>query len=223
MTSRLINKELTNLFQLRIGHSGSPLVQHSFTAYQRELRFCNSKGFPGCVVVDDGDFVQQLGHRRSLSAKAADAEALRVAAVAGEPDPGAKASEEASRALVYQEERVKAAARTVSKQSQALSALFREHRFELMEEACVTAERTVEIFQEEMSQVRKMVRDSEARRNEGLAPLRWVSSLTDSNLSYDPSFPMEGSFQLPRTSEQKVLGIVALLRKFFVVKPGEAA
>ena len=54
------------------------------------------------MVVDDGDFVQQLGHRRSLSAKAADAEALRVAAVAGEPDPGAKASEEASRALVYQ-------------------------------------------------------------------------------------------------------------------------
>ena len=112
-----------------------------------------------------------------------------------------------SRSLLYQEERVRAAARAVSKESRALSALFREHRFELMEEACVTAERTVETFREEMSRVRKMVRDSETRRHEGLAPLRWVASLTDSNLPYDPSFPIEGGFQLPRTSEQKVLGI----------------
>ena len=156
-------------------------------------------------------------------AKSRDAEALRVAAIAGEKDPGTKATDEAARALLYQEERVKAAARTVSKESQTLSALFREHRFELMEEACVTAERTVETFREEMSQVGKMVRDSEARRNEGLAPLRWVASLTDSSLSYDPSFPVEGSFQLPRTSEQKVLGIVALLRKFFVDRAEEAA
>ena len=131
--------------------------------------------------------------------------------------------DEAARFLLHQEERVRAAARTVSKESQALSALFREHRFELMEEACVSAERTVEVFQEEIAQVRKMVRDSETKRHEGLAPLRWVASLTDSSLSYDPNFPIEGSFQLPRTWEQKVLGIVALLRKFFLDKPGEAA
>ena len=154
-------------------------------------------------------------HALSL-AKTADAEALRAAAIAGEPDPGTKASDEAARALVYQEERVKAAARAVSRESQALSSLFREHRFELMEEACVTAERTVEMFQKDIAQARRLVRESEARRHEGLAPLRWVASLTDSNLSYDPSFPVEGGFQLPRTSEQKVLGIVALLRKFFL-------
>ena len=93
-----------------------------------------------------------------------------------------------------------------------------QKQIKLMEEACVTAERTVEAFKEEMSQVRKAVRDSEARRHEGLAPLRWVASLTDSNLSYDPNFPIEGGFQLPRTSEQKVLGIVALLRKLFLDK-----
>ena len=73
--------------------------------------------------------------------------------------------DEAARFLLYQEERVRAAARAVSKESQALSALFREHRFELMEEACVTAERTVETFREEMSRVRKMVRDSETKRH----------------------------------------------------------
>jgi hypothetical protein len=148
-------------------------------------------------------------------AKSRDAEALRAAAIAGEKDPGTKATDEAARALLYQEERVRAAARTVSKESQALTLLFREHSFELIEEACATAERTVETFQEEMSQVRKMVRDSETKRHEGLAPLRWVASLTDSNLSYDPSFPIEGSFQLPRTAEQKVLGIVAWLRRLY--------
>ena len=81
----------------------------------------------------------------------------------------------------------------------------------------------METFQEEMGNLRKLAGEIEARRHEGLAPLRWVESLTDSNLSYDPSFPIEGSFQLPRTSEQKVLGIVALLRKFFLDRPGEAA
>ena len=79
------------------------------------------------------------------------------------------------------------------------------------------------IFQYWSACVPVMLRDSETKRHEGLAPLRWVASLTDSNLSYDPSFPIEGSFQLPRTSEQKVLGIVALLRKFFVDRAEEAA
>lgn len=156
-------------------------------------------------------------------AKKADAEALKAAAIAGEPDPGVKSSDDAARAVVYQEERVRAAARAVSKESRVLAGMFREHRLELMEEACVTAERTVETFQEEMSQVRKLAGEIEARRHDGLAPLRWVASLTDSNLSYDPNFPIEGSFQLPRTSEQKVLGIVALLRKFFLDRPVEAA
>ena len=148
-------------------------------------------------------------------AKKGDAEALKAAAIAGEPDPGTKSSDAAARAVVYQEERVRAAARAVSRESQVLTSMFREHRLELMEEACVTAEGTVETFQEEMGNLRKLAGEIEARRHDGLAPLRWVESLTDSNLSYDPSFPIEGSFQLPRTSEQKVLGIVALLRKFF--------
>lgn len=45
--------------------------------------------------------------------------------------------------------------------------MFREHRLELMEEACVTAERTVEAFQEEMGNLRKLAGEIEARRHEG--------------------------------------------------------
>ena len=193
-----------------------------FTHYPKNMKFPKPvqkqiklvEGLTATWAEEDAEYAVR---QHALSeAKSRDAEALRVAAIAGEKDPGTKATDEAARSLLYQEERVRAAARAVSKESQVLSALFREHRFELMEEACVTAESTVETFQEEMSQVRKMVRDSETKRHEGLAPLRWVASLTDSNLSYDPSFPIEGGFQLPRTSEQKVLGIVALLRKFFL-------
>jgi len=156
-------------------------------------------------------------------AKAGDGEALRAAAIAGEPDPGAKATEVAERALVYQEERVKAAGRAVSKESQVLTALFREHRLELFAEACEVAEHTVETFREEIAEVSQRTREIEKVRNQGLAPLRWAASLTDGNLSYDPSFPIEGNLQLPRTSEQKVLGVVALLRKFFPEEPGKAA
>lgn len=49
-----------------------------------------------------------------------------------------------------QEERLNAAEGVVSKEPQALSSLFREYGFELMEEAGETAERTVKTFQEDV-------------------------------------------------------------------------
>jgi len=79
----------------------------------------------------------------------------------------------------------------------------------------VTAERTVEVFQEEMSQVRKMVRDSETKRHEGLAPLRWVASLTVSNLSYDPSFPIEGGGSVASDFGAEGVGDCCFVAKVF--------
>ena len=78
----------------------------------------------------------------------------------------------------------------------------------------MTAERTVEVFQEEMSQVRKMVRDSETKRHEGLAPLRWVASLTVSNLSYDPSFPIEGGFSCLGLRSRRCWGLLLCCESF---------
>ena len=74
----------------------------------------------------------------------------------------------------------------------------------------------MEAFREDTAEVSQRTRQIEKARDAGLAPLRWVASLTDGNLSYDPSFPMQGSFQLPKTAEQKALGIVALLRSFYL-------
>jgi hypothetical protein len=156
-------------------------------------------------------------------AKSHDAEALRVAAIAGEKDPGTKATDEAARSLLYQEERVKATGRAVSKASQVLMALFREHRLELFAEACEVAEHTVETFRNDIAGVSERIREVEKARDKGLAPLRWVASLTDGKLSYDPSFPMQGSFQLPKTGEQKALAIVALLRRFYLEDHADVA
>lgn len=75
--------------------------------------------------------------------------------------------------------------------------------------------RTVKTFGNEVADVRERARKAEVARHEGLAPLRWLASLTDGSLSFDPSFPVEGSFQVPRTSERRVLAIVALLRTFY--------
>ena len=176
------------------------------------------EGLTATWAEEDAEYAVRQ-HALSL-AKTVDAEALKVAAIAGEPDPGTKASDEAARALVYQEERVKAAGRAVSKESQVLMALFREHRVELFAEACEVAEHTVETFRDDVAGVSERVREVEKARDKGLAPLRWVASLTDGKLSYDPSFPIQGSFQLPKTGEQKALAIIALLRKFYL-KPND--
>jgi len=42
--------------------------------------------------------------------------------------------------------------------------------------------------------------------------------LTDGALSYDPNFPVEGSFEVPKTAELKVASIVALLREIYLEK-----
>lgn len=103
-------------------------------------------------------------------AKTADGEALKAAAIAGEPDPGMKPTEVAARALVYQEERVKATGRAVSKESQVLMALFRKHRLELFAEACEVAGRTVETFRQDIGEVPQRTRQIEKARDQGLAP-----------------------------------------------------
>ena len=150
-------------------------------------------------------------------AQVADASALRDAALAGEEDPGTGQSDAAERAVAYQAERVKAAVRVVNRENSALSNLLVEHRLELMETACEMAEAGIQRFESDVADIKALGREAEHRRNKALAPLRWVARFTGSDLSYDPSFPVEGSFQFPLTAELKVHGIVALLRKILVV------
>jgi hypothetical protein len=152
-----------------------------------------------------------------------DAAALKKAALAGEKDPGTKQSDAAERAVAYQEERVKAAVRDVNKETAVLSGLLAEHRLELMDTACTMAEAGITRFESDVAEIKVLSREAEERRHTALAPLRWVSRFTGGELSYDPSFPVDGSFQVPRTAELKANGIVSLLRKVFLQKDDEAA
>jgi hypothetical protein len=93
---------------------------------------------------------------------------------------------------------------------------------EIFAEACETSEKAIEGFWGDIEDLRIQERQVEKQRNDGLTPLRRVSSLTDGALSYDPNFPVEGSFELPKTAELKVAGIVALLRKIYLDRKQEA-
>ena len=53
------------------------------------------------------------------------------------------------------------------------------------------------------------------KRRVALAGLRFVSQITDTRLSYDPSFPVDGDFRLPNTNEKRVLDIATLLRNVY--------
>ncbi len=59
------------------------------------------------------------------------------------------------------------------------------------------------------------------KRRVALAGLRFVSQITDTRLSYDPSFPVDGDFRLPNTNEKRVLDIGALLRRVYVEEKSE--
>jgi hypothetical protein len=198
------------------------IKEPNFAHYPNNMKFpkpiqTQMKLVEGLTAIWAEEDAEYAAREHALAkAKTADANALKAAAIAGEPDPGTKDTEVAARALVYQEERVRAAGRAVSKESQVLMTMFREHRLELFAEACEVAERTVETFRRDIADVAQRVSQIEKARDQGFAPLRWVASLTDGSLSYDPSFPIQGSFQLPKTAEQKALGIIALLRRFYL-------
>ena len=149
--------------------------------------------------------------------------ALKEAALAGQLDPGYEATLSAERALLYQEERLKAAARVVSKESVALRRLFHQHGINLCRTAGQMADATGEEFQVDVDEIEARMKKAVQKRHDGLAALRWVSSFTDGAIQYDPNFPMSGDFRLPNTAEVKVSGIVALLRKIYLDKNDAAA
>lgn len=204
------------------------LQQPRFVSYPTNMKFPKAIQKQTKVVDELIDIWSredtEYAHRQEIfdQARNKDAAALREAAIAGQADPGIQSTLDAERALAYQAERVKAIARAVSKESSALLELFKEHRLELISEACRIAEITVEDFRSETTKLSTRAKEIERARNEGLAPLRWVSSLTDGDLSYEPNFPLEGGFQVPRSSELKALGIVALLRKLYLEKKSAA-
>jgi hypothetical protein len=150
-----------------------------------------------------------------MDAERVDAQALKRAALAGEPDPGTEATTQAQRALLYQEQRLRASIAEVNRATAEVWQALKEHRVEVIAEACVKAEAGVESWREDVASLYEQAREMQEKRRVALAGLRFVSQITDTRLSYDPSFPVDGDFRLPNTNEKRVLDIATLLRKVY--------
>ena len=144
-----------------------------------------------------------------------DALALKKAALAGDPDPGIEATAQAQRALLYQEQRLKASIAEVNRATSEVWLALKEHRSEVIAEACAKAEAGVEAWREDVASLYGQAREMQEKRRVALAGLRFVSQITDTRLSYDPSFPVDGDFRLPNTHEKRVLDISTLLKNAY--------
>jgi hypothetical protein len=154
-------------------------------------------------------------------ANQADAQALRDAVAAGKPDPGVSASDKAEREVVYWTEATGQARRKTDKQSALVWAAIQEHREDLIRDACKRTRDGAAKFQDDLKEVLSRGQRAIEERQASYEGLRFVSRLTGSALSFDPSFPVEGSMSVPKSHENRPLGIATLLEKSLEVAPKE--
>ncbi len=146
-------------------------------------------------------------------AEATDQKALVDAVSAGKSDPGRKATEAANRERVYQEEVVRQARQRVNVLAGKLWARFNDSRLPIIEEACRLAREGVDQFGKDLAEIKRLSSLAVERRAKSLAGLRFVARLDLPEFSFDPSFPIDGSFKVPLTHEKRTLSIVYLLEQ----------
>jgi len=142
-----------------------------------------------------------------------DGQALKDAVIASKPDPGTKASEKASREIVYTNEIVLQARRAANSLSQKLWASINAHKAEIMMTAADNADAVRPQWVASMARISEMTDQAISERDAGYAGLRFAAQLTGGSLSYDPFFPMEGNFTLAKTHESRPLSISYLVRQ----------
>lgn len=146
-------------------------------------------------------------------AKETDGQALADAVAQKKPDPGTKASDNAEREIVYWSEVCRQARRKADQHAARLWAVIEDHRESLIRDACERARQGAAKFADDMATVSAAGAKAIDDRRDGYDGLRFVSRLVGSALTYDPSFPVEGSVSVPSTHENRPLGIVTLLEK----------
>lgn len=152
-------------------------------------------------------------------ANQADAQALRDAVAGGKPDPGVNASDKVEREVVYWTEATGQARRKTDKQSAVVWHAIQEHREDLIRDASKRTRDGAAKFQDDLREVLSRGQKAIDDRQASYEGLRFVNRLTDSALSFDPSFPVEGSMSVPKSHENRPLGIATLLEKSLQVAP----
>jgi hypothetical protein len=153
------------------------------------------------------DKVNQANHN--------DAVALKAAAIAGEPDPGMTNSEEAARAVLYQEHVLQEARTQAVKAGAAVRKSIEEHKLVIVGQALEKAEAGIDAWQHEILTLQAdYVRATENRRT-ALDGMRMIAKmgLTRALVNFEGHFPVSGDLQIPIIREHHVLGIIETIRK----------
>ena len=152
------------------------------------------------------------------NAKYQDALALKTAAIAGEPDPGTASTEAATRKVLYQIQVVVNARNETNKAAQAVKKSINENKLQILELALDKAEAGLLSWQQSIANLQDTYALEEMNRQESLDGLKMFSDLrlTDEKVQFTSNFPVSGNLQVPKTREDQILGITALLRKMFL-------
>jgi hypothetical protein len=154
-----------------------------------------------------------------------DAVALKAAAIAGQPDPGTINSEEAARAVLYQEHVVQHARGEVTKAGAAVRKSIEENKLLVLSQSLEKAELGVLTYREKVLRVQTDYAQALQDRQHSLDGLKMVSrlGLTSELVQFEASFPVGGQLQVPPTREEHLLGVIETLRTIVLGSVTEVA
>jgi len=96
------------------------------------------------------------------------------------------------------------------------------HKREVILEACRVARAGAGKFAEDVSEVMSAGERAVQKRSQAYAGLRFVARIAGPELSFDPSFPVDGSVVVPVAHERRVLGVVELLERLWITDDVES-
>jgi hypothetical protein len=158
---------------------------------------------------------------KSKQAEYSDIEALREAAIAGEPDPGDQATQDSSRAVQYQTIRTRAAVKAVREATYLVDTALIENRLVVIELACKMLEKGASKWDQALVQIQVDFAEAYEAKRESMNGMKSVLEL---NLTTpEMSFSLNGislqgeSFQLPN-ADKASFSLVQHIRKTYANK-----
>ena len=152
-----------------------------------------------------------------VKAEKASREAMLDAVKKGLPDPGELPEvQTAKRAYEFQTEKTKHLRKVANDQARKVSEVLKDHSKVLFSMACDEAESFASEYPAMVEDLKTRYDEIVKKRQEAYHLLRWVERFTDGKVLYEPSFPLEGAASFPQTHENRVWGVVEILRKLYV-------
>jgi hypothetical protein len=154
----------------------------------------------------------------SQNAEYNDIEALRQAAIAGEPDPGMDASQKATRAVEYQNIRTKAAVQAVRSATSLVNAALMQNRLVIIELACEMLQKGATEWDQALVKLQVDFAEAYEKKRESINGMRTVFQLdlTKPEISFglDNIHRAAEGFRVPESDKSSVW-LVKTLREIY--------